>query len=112
MGDPCTRPLCLPHPQPCLRPHFPAWSSKRCWAAELGAAAVKGGAMTRFEKECDDSVLRYLANLRMMYFGPELPVWYLSVEETNIIDVRMILTGLLAGIDPQRLRERLRETYV
>ncbi|MBQ3276229.1 MAG: V-type ATPase subunit [Oscillospiraceae bacterium] len=81
-------------------------------AAVLGAAAMKGGSMTRFEKECEDGMLRYLANLRMMYFGPELPVWYLTVEETNIVDVRMILTGLQAGIDPQRLRERLRETYV
>ena len=33
MGAPCTRPLCLPRPQPCLHPHFPAWSSKRCWDA-------------------------------------------------------------------------------
>ena len=72
----------------------------------------EGGPMTRFEKECEEGILRYLANLRMMYFGPELPVWYLTVEETNIVDVRMILTGLQAGIDPQRLRERLRETYV
>ncbi len=81
-------------------------------AAVLGAEAMKGGTMTRFEKECDDSILRHLANLRMMYFGPELVMWYLTVEETNIIDVRMILTGLRAGIEPDRLRERLRETYV
>ncbi len=81
-------------------------------AAVLGTEAMRGGTMTRFEKECDDALLRYLANLRMMYFGPELPVWYFTVEETNIVDVRMILTGLQAGIDPQRLRERLRETYV
>jgi vacuolar-type H+-ATPase subunit C/Vma6 len=47
-----------------------------------------------------------------MYFGPELVVWYLTVEETNIINVRMILSGLREGIDPERLRERLRETYV
>ena len=81
-------------------------------AAILGTAAMKGGTMTRFEKECDDAILRYLANLRLMYFGPELVVWYLTVEETNIINVRMILSGLREGIDPERLRERLRETYV
>ena len=34
MGAPCTLPLCLPRPQPCLRPHFPAWSSKRCWCSK------------------------------------------------------------------------------
>ena len=81
-------------------------------AAVLGTAAMKGGAMTRFEKECEDGLMRHLANLRLMYFGPELVVWYLTVEETNLVDVRMILTGLLSGIAPERLKERLRETYV
>ena len=81
-------------------------------AALLGVEAMKGGTMTRFEKECDDAILRYLANLRLMYFGPELVVWYLTVEETIITDVRMILSGLRAGISPERLRERLRDTYV
>ena len=81
-------------------------------AAVLGMAAVKGGSLTKFEKECEDGIMRWLANLRMMYFGPELPVWYLQVEETNIINVRMILTGLQAGIAPAKLKERLRETYV
>ena len=81
-------------------------------AAVLGMAAVKGGGMTKFEKECEDGIMRYLANLRLMCFGPELPVWYLQVEETNIINVRMILTGLQAGIAPDKLKERLRETYV
>ena len=30
----------------------------------------------------------------------------------NITNIRMILTGLRSGIAPERLRERLRETYV
>ena len=81
-------------------------------AAVLGTAAMKGGTITRFEKECEDGLMRHLANLRLMYFGPELVVWYLTVEETNLVDVRMILTGLQAGIAPERLKERLRETYV
>jgi len=81
-------------------------------AASLGTIAMKGGTMTAFEKECDNGILRYLSNTREMYFGSQLVVWYLAVEETNIVDVRMILTGLKAGISPEHLRERLRETYV
>ena len=81
-------------------------------AAALGMEAAEGGSMTAFEKECDDAILRYLNNMRKMYFNAQLPTWYLTVEETNIQDVRMILKGLLAGIDPERLSERLRETYV
>jgi len=39
-------------------------------------------------------------------------VGYLAAEENAITTVRMILTGLLSGIDPDRLKERLRDTYV
>lgn len=81
-------------------------------AAVLGMAAMKGGSMTKFEKECDDGLMRYLANTRLMYFGAQLVVWYFAVEDRNITNIRMILTGLRSGIAPERLRERLRETYV
>ena len=81
-------------------------------AAVLGVAAMKGGSMTRFEKECDDGLMRYLANMRMMYFGIQLIVWYFAAEDRNIMNVRMILTGLRSGLSPDRVRERLRETYV
>jgi len=81
-------------------------------AAALGMAAMKGGSMTKFEKECDDGLMRYLSNTRLMYFGVQLIVWYFAVEDRNITNIRMILTGLRSGIDPARLRERLRETYV
>ena len=37
---------------------------------------------------------------------------YLTAEEGNTMAVRMVLTGLLAGIAPERLKERLRESYV
>ena len=81
-------------------------------AAALGMEAVKGGSMTKFEKECDNALLRFLAGQRILFVGPELAAWYLSAEETAIVDVRMILTGLRSGLDPQRLKERLRDTYV
>ena len=81
-------------------------------AAKLGMAAMKGGSMTSFEKECDDGLMRYLANMRMMYFGVQLVVWYFAAEDRNITNVRMILTGLRSGISPDRIKERLRETYV
>ncbi|MCC8079065.1 MAG: hypothetical protein LIO57_03240 [Oscillospiraceae bacterium] len=36
---------------------------------------------------------------------------YIAALESEITSVRMILTGLLAGINRETLRERLRETY-
>lgn len=81
-------------------------------AAVLGQEAIKGGAITKFEKECAEAKLRYLSNLRMMYFDARAVIWYLIMIETNILNVRMILAGLQAGVSPEKLKERLRQTYV
>ena len=81
-------------------------------AAALGAAAIEGGTMTEFERECDNAVNRYMTGAHLKSFGPEQVVGYLTAEEGNTMAVRMVLTGLLAGIDPERLQERLRESYV
>ena len=80
-------------------------------AAVVGGEAVRGGAMTAFERECDNTVNRFLTSARMTGFGLPLVAGYLAAEENNIAAVRMVLTGLLAGIEPQRLKERLRDTY-
>ena len=81
-------------------------------AAVLGGAAMEGGAMTQFEKACDNAVNAFLDRARRTGFGSEVAVGYLAAEENAITTVRMILTGLLSGIDPERLKERLRDTYV
>ena len=81
-------------------------------AAALGAAAIEGGTMTEFERECDNAVNRYMTGAHLKSFGPEQVVGYLTAEEGNTMAVRMVLTGLLAGIDPERLKERLRKSYV
>ena len=81
-------------------------------AAALGAAAIEGGTMTEFERECDNAVNRYVTGAHLKSFGPGQVVGYLTAEEGNTMAVRMVLTGLLAGIAPERLKERLRESYV
>lgn len=81
-------------------------------AAALAGAALEGGSMTLFERECDNAVNRFLDTARRTGFGSEVVVGYLAAEENAITTVRMILTGLLSGIDPERLKERLRDTYV
>ncbi len=81
-------------------------------AAALGGTALEGGPITLFERECDNAVNRFLDTARRTGFGSEVVVGYLAAEENAITTVRMILTGLLSGIDPERLKERLRDTYV
>ena len=81
-------------------------------AAAIGAEAAQGGTLTVFERECDNTVNRFLRGARMTGFGSPLVVGYIAAEENNITAVRMVLTGLKAGIAPERLKERLRECYV
>jgi V/A-type H+-transporting ATPase subunit C len=81
-------------------------------AAALGAEAMEGGPMTEFERACDNAVNSFLDAARRSGFGAEVVIGYLAAEENNITAVRMVLTGLLSGLSPQRLRERLRDTYV
>jgi len=80
-------------------------------AAALGAEAMQGGAMTRFERACDNAVMGFLHKARMVSFGSEPVVGYLAALESDITAVRILLTGRLAGIGAERLKERLRDTY-
>lgn len=80
-------------------------------AAALGAAAAEGGSMTAFERACDNAVMAYLVGAKLKAYGEEPVIAYLAAVENEITAVRMILTGRLAGIDPQVIRERLRDLY-
>ena len=80
-------------------------------AAQLGGEALSGGSMTAFELACDNAVNAYLKNAKLICCGCEPVLGYLSAVEGEITAVRMILTGRLAGIAPQVIRERLRDLY-
>ena len=80
-------------------------------AATLGAAAAEGGTLTAFELACDNAVAKTLGEAKLVSYGEEPVIAYLAAMESEITAVRMILTGRLAGIDPQTIRERLRDLY-
>ena len=80
-------------------------------AAALGAEALSGGGMTPFERACDNAVTDYLRGAKLVSYGPEAVAAYLAAVEGEIQAVRMILTGRLAGVRPQAIRERLRDLY-
>lgn len=81
-------------------------------AAEAGAAAVRGGALTQFEKLCDDAVIHYIRDAQFVSFGAAPVVAYLAAKEAEIVAIRIIMTGRLAGLPTDVIRERLREAYV
>lgn len=80
-------------------------------AAALGSAAAEGGTMTAFELACDNAVMAYVAGAKLAAYGEEPVIAYMAAVESEITTVRMILTGRLAGIEPQTIRERLRDMY-
>lgn len=81
-------------------------------AAVLGGEALSGGSMTAFELACDNAVNDYLKGARLISYGCEVPVAYMAAVEGEITAIRMILTGRLAGVPSQTIRERLRDLYV
>ncbi len=80
-------------------------------AAQLGAEAVSGGTLTAFELACDNAVAAYLADAKLASFGEECLLAYLAGTENELTSVRMILTGRLAGVPANVIRERLRDLY-
>ena len=86
-------------------------ASRLAEAAEIGADAMQGGALTKFERQCDNTVLRYVKEAKRKSFCASHVVAYLAAMENEVTALRMILTGRLAGLSPDTIRERLRETY-
>lgn len=80
-------------------------------AAQLGAEAVSGGPLTAFELACDNAVAAYLHDARLCSFGEEGVLAFLAGTENELTAVRMILTGRLAGVPADTIRERLRDLY-
>ena len=83
-------------------------------AAELGAKLTQpgAGAMTDFERACDDAVTAYLASERRVPFGEEPVVGYLYAREAEFTAIRTIFAGRAAKLEGDVIRRRLRETYV
>lgn len=80
-------------------------------AAALGADATEGGPLTAFERACDNAVMAYVADAKLKAYGEEPVIAYMAAVESEITTIRMILTGRLAGISPDTIKERLRDMY-
>ena len=81
-------------------------------AAEAGSEALGGGALTEFEKRCDDAVSQYLAGASRIPFGEAPLLNYLAARETEYTNLRIVLLGRSSGLPADVIRSRLRESYV
>ena len=82
-------------------------------AAAAGAAltAPGSGELTAFERLCDNAVMNYLAQARRIPFGEQAVIGYLYARENEFTAIRTILSGRMAGLDGDTIRQRLRRTY-
>lgn len=81
-------------------------------AAEAGLSAGRSGALTEFEKLCDDAVSMQISGAGLIPFGEPPLLRYLAARETEYTNLRMILIGRQAGITPEILRTRLRASAI
>ncbi|NLY73659.1 MAG: V-type ATP synthase subunit C [Tissierellia bacterium] len=70
------------------------------------------GSLAAVEKLMEDSLMDYIRERRWVTYGPEVLFGYLLAKEREIMNLRMIYTSLIAGIEPEKIEERLRDSYV
>ena len=71
----------------------------------------KEGALTELEKGLDDLLVERLRPARFIMFGPEPIFVYTKYMENEIRSVRIVLNGILSGLPPHSIKERMRLTY-
>lgn len=67
---------------------------------------------TVFEKACDDYLMDYVKEAKYKTLTPEPVAAYILAKETEAKCVRIIMTCKLHDIDPEKIKERVREAYV
>lgn len=67
---------------------------------------------TILEKLLDNKIIEHIKYAKYVPFGIEPLVGYLIGKDNEIKIARIILAGKTAGISPELIKERLRETYV
>jgi len=83
-------------------------------AAELAADLARPGAgtLTAFERACDNALMAYQEKARRTPFGEEVVAGYLFAREAELTAIRTVMAGRMAGLDPDVIRQRLRQSYV
>ena len=75
-------------------------------------ALAETGKFTKLEKLLDNKLMEHVKSAKYFPYGIEALAGYLIAKDNEIKIARIILAGKTAGISPELIRERLRETYV
>lgn len=91
-------------------------SIRHTWFGEAAIAGMEGYkaglGITWLEKKLDDRLMTYIRRAKYIAMGVEPMIGYLSGKETEIRNIRMIMTGKVNGLSQDDIRERLRMAYV
>ena len=79
---------------------------------QRAALIVNEVGVSGVEKYLDNQKMEYVKDALYVPFGIEPIVGYLQAKESEVMNLRMILTGKISGMDDALIRERLRDTYV
>ena len=74
--------------------------------------AFEHGGHGMSEKYCDDILMEYCRQAKYRTFGPAPVTGYIYGKKTELLDLRIILSGVGAGQSAEKTRERLRIPYV
>ncbi len=66
----------------------------------------------RFDVLADNLIVRQAKQARLIATGVEPVIGYVMARQSEVVILRMILLGKLAGLSAQALRRRMRELYV
>ena len=69
------------------------------------------GTLSLFEKLCDNYMIGVLKESRFIPFGIEPVLSYLVAKENEAQAIRIVMASKIAGVSPDKITERLRETY-
>lgn len=85
------------------------WDDLAVGGAQTGE---KGESLTNWEKACDNAFMGVVRTSRYYSIGPEPAFGYLFAKETEVRNLRVILSGKQSELPAQEIAERLREPYV
>ncbi|MPM50372.1 V-type sodium ATPase subunit C [bioreactor metagenome] len=78
-----------------------------------GAESLKvTGKFTELERQCDNRLIEYVKSAKYISFGIEPLVGYMVAKDSEIKTVRIIMSGKIADLSADKIKERLRDTYV
>lgn len=61
---------------------------------------------------CDNYIMNYMKEAKLKSLTMEPIIAYIYAKKTELKNIRIIFTGKLNGISPEKIKERLRESYV